>query len=53
MIKLVKSPPSNAGDASLIPGWETNNPHAVEQLSLSVATREVHKTQHSQKGEKK
>ena len=50
MVKLVKSPPSNAGDASLIPGWETNIPHALEQPSLSAATREARKTQHSQPG---
>ena len=42
---MVKNPPSNAGDADLIPGWGTKNPHASEQLSPHAAT----KTQHNQK----
>ena len=31
---VVKNPPSNTGDADLIPGWGTNIPHAAAQLSL-------------------
>ena len=31
---VVKNPPSNAGDAGLIPGWGTKDPHASRQLSL-------------------
>ena len=30
---VVKNPPSNAGDAGLIPGWGTKIPHAAGQLS--------------------
>ena len=37
---MVKSLPSNAWDAGLIPGWGTQIPHAVEQLSLCAATGE-------------
>ena len=43
---MIKSPPSNVGDESLIPDLETNIPYALEQLSLS-------KTQHSHKGGKR
>ena len=41
---VVKNPPSDAGDAGLIPGWGTKIPHAVEQLSPS-ATATVHGSQ--------
>ena len=34
LVVLVKNPPSNAGDAGLIPGWGTKDPHASRQLSL-------------------
>ena len=37
---VVKKPPYNTGDASLIPGWGTKIPHSVEQLSPCVATTE-------------
>ena len=37
---LVKNPPSNAGDMSLIPGQGTEIPHAAGQLSLCAATPE-------------
>ena len=37
---VVKDSPCNAGDAGSIPGWETKMLHAVEQLSLRVATTE-------------
>jgi len=30
---VIKNSPSNAGDESSIPSWETKNLHAVEQLS--------------------
>ena len=36
----VKNPPSNAGDAGLIPGWGTKVPHAVGQLGLCATTTE-------------
>ena len=36
---VVENPSCNAGDASLIPGWGTKIPHAMEQLSRA-ATRE-------------
>ena len=32
---VVKNPPSNAGDMSLISGWETKISHASEQQSPS------------------
>ena len=35
-----KNPPSNAGDAGLIPGWGTKIPHAKGQLSPHATTRE-------------
>ena len=38
---VVKNPHSNAGDMGSIPGQGTKIPHAVEQLSPSVVTREV------------
>ena len=37
---VVKNPPCNAGDVGLIPGWGTKIPHATEQLSPYVITRE-------------
>ena len=37
---VVENPPSNAGDAGLIPGWGTKIPHAVGHLSLCLATPE-------------
>ena len=37
---VVKNPPCNAGDLGSIRGWGTKIPHATEQLSLHVATRE-------------
>ena len=36
---VVENPTSNAGDASLIPGWGTQIPHAVGQLSLCATTK--------------
>ena len=35
---MVKNPSCNAGDLSSIPGWGTEIPHAVEQLSLHATT---------------
>ena len=37
---VVKNLPSNAGDASSIPGQGTKIPHAVGQLSLCAVTTE-------------
>ena len=37
---VVKNPPSNAGDAGLIPGQGTKLPHATGQLSPCAATTE-------------
>ena len=37
---MVKNPPSDAGDMSLIPGQGTEIPHAAGQLSLCTATTE-------------
>ena len=37
---VVKNPPSNAGDMSLIPDHGTEIPHAAGQLSLCAATTE-------------
>ena len=37
---MVKNPPSNAGDAGLIPGWETKIPHAAGHLSPHATTTE-------------
>ena len=37
---VVKNPPSNARDMGLIPGWGTETPHPMEQLSLCMATTE-------------
>ena len=43
---VVKSPPSNSGDAGSIPGQGTKIPHALGQLSPCTSTREpaFHKT---------
>ena len=37
---MVKNPPSNSGEAGLIPGWGTKIPHVAGQLSLYTTTRE-------------
>ena len=37
---VIKNPPSNAGDAGSIPGWETKIPHGAGQLSPRATTRE-------------
>ena len=37
---VVKSPPSNAGDAGSIPGWGTKIPHATGQLGPHATTTE-------------
>ena len=37
---VVKNPPSNAGDAGLIPGRGTKIPHAAGQLSPHATTTE-------------
>ena len=37
---IVRNPPSNAGDASSIPGQGTKIPHATRQLSLSTTMGE-------------
>ena len=37
---VVKNPPSNAGDAGLIPGRETKIPHVAGQVSPRTATTE-------------
>ena len=37
---MVMSPPSNAGDAGLVPGHRTKVLHAAGQLSLHATTRE-------------
>ena len=37
---VVKNPPSNAGDAGLIPGRGTRIPHASGQLSPQATTTE-------------
>ena len=36
---MVKSPSSNAREMGSIPGWGTNIPQAIEQLSLCSATK--------------
>ena len=36
---VAKDPLCNAGDAGLIPGWGSELPHAVEQLSWCSQTR--------------
>ena len=41
-VQVVKNTPSNAGDLGSIPGQGTKIPHAVGQLSLHIATNEVH-----------
>ena len=38
---MVKNPPSNAGDAGSIPGWETKIPHVAEQLRPHEAVRKA------------
>ena len=38
---MVKSLPSNAGDAGLIFSWGTKIPHAMGQMSLHATTREM------------
>ena len=38
---MVKNLPTNAGEVGSIPGQGTKIPHAMEQLSLSVATTEL------------
>ena len=38
---MVKNPPANAGDVSLIPDWETEIPHTEEQLNRCTATTEL------------
>ena len=38
---VIKNPPSNAGDASSIPGRGTKIPHAVWHLSLGNAAKEA------------
>ena len=38
---MVKNPPSNAGDAGLIPGQGTKIPHAAGQLSPHATTTEL------------
>ena len=37
---VVRSPPSNAGDAGSIPSWGTRVPHAREQLGLHATATE-------------
>ena len=38
---MVKNPPCNAGDISLIPDQETKVPHTKEQLRLHGTTTEL------------
>ena len=38
---VVKTPPSNAGDAGSTPGWGTKIPHAVGQRGTRTVTREA------------
>ena len=38
---VVKNPPSNAGDAGLIPGQGTKTPHTAGQLSPDATTTEL------------
>ena len=38
---MIKNPPCNAGDAHLIPGWETKIPLASEQLSQCATNIEA------------
>ena len=40
VVRLVKNPPSNAGDTGLIPSWGTKIPQAAEHLSLHATTTE-------------
>ena len=35
---MVNNPPTSAGDAGSIPGWGTEIPHAVGQLSPHATT---------------
>ena len=55
--QVVKNPPSNAGDMTLIPGWGAKTSHATEQLSWHTANREspqaTTKSLHSQNSKKK
>ena len=44
---VVKNPPSNAGDTSLIPGRGTRIPHATGQLSPHATTRERKPARHN------
>ena len=37
---MVKNLPCSAGDGALIPGQETNIPHATEELNLHTVTTE-------------
>ena len=37
---MVKDSPSNTGDTGSIPGWVTEIPHAVGQLSPHSATKD-------------
>ena len=39
---VVKNPPSNAGDAGLIPGWGTKIPHVSGRLSLLALESTCH-----------
>ena len=55
---MVKDPPSNAGDAGLIPGWGTKIPCATGATREACALQQkstcpVTKTQHSQKKKNK
>ena len=45
---VVRNTPSNAGDAGSNPGWGTNIPHAVGQLSPRATTTEpTHRNERS------
>ena len=44
---------ANAGDAALIPGWETRIPHATGQLSLCTAMKIQHSSQKNKQAKKK
>ena len=41
VVQWLKNPPSNAGDAGLIPGQGTKIPNAARQLSPHAATTEL------------
>ena len=50
---VVKNPPCNAGDASLIPAQGTKIPCATKQLSLHATSREsLHTAMKTQRGQK-